>query len=64
MSINSYKEDEQLNQSSKGRTLLRMLSYLLAYKKEIILVLFIMAFCVVVSLLNPLIMEGTVILDW
>lgn len=60
MSINSYKEDEQLNQSSKGRTLLRMLSYLLAYKKEIILVLFIMAFCVAVSLLNPLIMEEAI----
>ena len=60
MSINSYKEDEQLSQSSKGRTLLRMLSYLLAYKKEIILVLFIMAFCVVVSLLNPLIMEEAI----
>ena len=37
-----------------------MLSYLLAYKKEIILVLFIMAFCVVVSLLNPLIMEEAI----
>lgn len=60
MSINSYKEDEQLSQSSKGRTLLRMLSYLLVYKKEIILVLFIMAFCVVVSLLNPLIMEEAI----
>lgn len=60
MSINSYKEDEQLSQSSKGRTLFRMLSYLLAYKKEIILVLFIMAFCVVVSLLNPLIMEEAI----
>lgn len=60
MSINSYKEDEQLSQSSKGRTLLRMLSYLLAYKKEIILVLFIMAFCVAVSLLNPLIMEEAI----
>lgn len=60
MSINSYKEDEQLSQSSKGRTLLRMLSYLLACKKEIILVLFIMAFCVVVSLLNPLIVEEAI----
>lgn len=60
MSINSYKEDEQLSQSSKGRTLLRMLSYLFVYKKEIILVLFIMAFCVAVSLLNPLIMEEAI----
>ncbi len=60
MSINSYKEDEQLHQSSKGRTLLRMLSYLLAYKKEIIIVLLIMAFSVAVSLLNPLIMEEAI----
>jgi len=60
MSINSYKEDEQLLQSSKGRTLLRMLSYLLAYRKEIIFVLFIMAFGVMVSLLNPLIMEEAI----
>lgn len=57
MSINSYKEDEQLSGSSKGRTLLRMLSYLLAYKKEVISVLLIMAFCVMVALVNPLIVE-------
>ncbi len=60
MSINSYKEDEQLTGSSKGRTLLRMLSYLLAYKKEVILVLLIMAFCVIVSLINPLIVEEAI----
>ncbi len=60
MSINSYKEDEQLVQSSKGRTLLRMLSYLLTYRKEVILVLLIMAFCVTVSLINPLIMEEAI----
>ncbi len=60
MSINSYKEDEQLTGSSKGRTLLRMLSYLLAYKTEVILVLLIMAFCVIVSLINPLIVEEAI----
>ncbi len=60
MSINSYKEDEQTSQSGKARTLLRLLSYLLAYKKEIVLVLFIMMFCVMVSLLNPLVMEEAV----
>ena len=54
MSINSYKEDEQISKTSKTRTLLRMLAYLLTYKKEIMAVLFIMAFCVVVSLLNPI----------
>lgn len=60
MSINSYKEDEQLAQRSKTQTLLRLLSYLLTYKKEIIFVLLIMAFCVVVSLVNPLLIEAAV----
>ena len=60
MSFNSYKEDEQLKGGSKLNTLRRLLTYLLTYKKEIILVLFIMAFCVVVSLINPLLMEQAV----
>lgn len=60
MSINSYKEDEQLTQRSKTQTLLRLLSYLLTYKKEIILVLLIMAFCVMVSLVNPLLIEAAI----
>lgn len=60
MSINSYKEDEQLAQRSKTQTLLRLLSYLLTYKKEIIFVLLIMAFIVVVSLVNPLLIEAAV----
>ena len=60
MSINSYKEDEQLTQRSKTLTLLRLLSYLLTYKKEIIFVLLIMAFCVMVSLVNPLLIEAAV----
>ena len=60
MSINSYKEDEHLEGSSKTRTLLRLLSYLLAYKKEVICVLLIMTFCVMVSLLNPLIIEASI----
>ena len=41
-------------------TLMRLFKYLLAYKKQIIGVLFIMGFCVVVNLLNPLIMESAV----
>lgn len=60
MGINSYKEDEQLSQAGKLRTLLRLLSYLLAYKKEIIIVLFIMTFCVIVSLINPLLIEEAI----
>ncbi len=60
MSINSYKEDEQTVAAGKMRTLLRLLSYLLTYKKEIIAVLFIMAFCVIVSLINPLLIEEAI----
>ncbi len=60
MPINSFKDDEQTIEVSKLKTLLRLLSYLLTYKKEILAVLAIMAFCVFVSLLNPLIMESAV----
>ncbi len=60
MSINSYKEDEQLSSAGKLQTLGRLLSYLLAYKKEIVFVLLIMTFCVAVSLANPLLIEAAV----
>lgn len=60
MPINSFKEDEQTVEVKKTTTLLRLLKYMLAYKKQIILVLCIMGFCVVVSLLNPLIMEAAI----
>lgn len=60
MPINSYKTDEQTIETSKLKTLGRLLSYLAVYKKEIVLVLLIMAFGVAVSLLNPLIMESAI----
>lgn len=60
MPINSVKDDENSIETGKLKTMIRLLSYLLQYKKEIILVLIIMAFCVAVSLLNPLIMENAI----
>ncbi len=61
MAYNSYKDDEKMTvEATKSQTLLRLFSYLLAYKWQICIVLLIMAFCVVVSLLNPLIMETAV----
>lgn len=60
MSINSYKDDEQTYEAGKRKTLLRLFSYLLAYKKQILLVLLIMAFCVVVTLMNPLFIEWAI----
>ncbi|MBQ9135340.1 MAG: ABC transporter ATP-binding protein [Lachnospiraceae bacterium] len=60
MAINSFKDDEQSVETGKVKTLLRLFSYLLSYKKEVIGVLFIMAYCVVVSLLNPLFIEAAI----
>lgn len=60
MPINSFKEDEKTVEKGKAKTLLRLFSYLLAYKKEILFVLLIMLFCVGVSLANPLIIEAAI----
>lgn len=60
MSVNSYKDDEQSLEAGKLKTLGRLFSYLLAYQKQIAVVLIIMAFCVVVSLLNPLFIESAI----
>lgn len=60
MPINSFKDDEHSVETGKMKTLFRLFSYLLAYKKEIIFVLFIMGYCVGVSLLNPLIIESAI----
>lgn len=60
MPINSFKEDENSREAGSMKTLIRLFSYLLAYKKEIFAVLCIMAFCVGVTLLNPLIFETAI----
>lgn len=60
MGFNSYKDDEKSSETGKLKTLKRLFSYLLAYRREIICVLFIMAFCVLVTLLNPLFLEAAI----
>ena len=60
MAVNSYRKDETTITAGKAATLARLFSYLLAYKKQIAGVLLIMAFCVFVNLVNPLIMESAV----
>ncbi len=60
MGFNSYKDDEQSYEKGKRQTLMRLFSYLFSYKKQICFVLLIMAFCVVVSLLNPLFIEQAI----
>ena len=60
MAVNSYKDDEQSFERNKAQTLIRLFSYLLKYKWQIILVLLIMGYGVAVSLINPLIMESAI----
>lgn len=60
MAINATKDDEVSVKTGKMKTLLRLFRYLLAYKKEIIGVLFIMTISVSVSLINPLIVESAI----
>ena len=61
MPINSFKDDEQtVQEAGKVKTLLRLFSYLFAYKKQILFVLFIMMLCVGITLLNPLIIEAAI----
>lgn len=60
MAINSVKEDELLEAGSRKAILIRLFQYLLAYKKKILIVLFIMFCCVTITLINPLIIEKAI----
>lgn len=60
MAANSIREDEDISTVKKSVTIKRLLSYLLRYKKTIVIVMFIMAYCVAVSLINPLIIESAI----
>ena len=53
MAVNSYKQDEHSTDVGKRKTLMRLFAYLLDYKKEILAVLAIMAFCRVCQLTKP-----------
>lgn len=60
MPINSFKEDENVEEVSKLKTIARLFSYLLKYKLQIIGVLLIMAYCVAVNMINPILMEKAI----
>ena len=60
MSVNAIKDDEIIHSGSKKNTLIRLFRYLLAYKKSIVLVIFIMLITVAISIINPLILERAV----
>ena len=58
MAVNSFREDEILGSTDKGKILRRLLSYLAVYKTAIVGVLFCMGVTVAISLVNPLIIES------
>ncbi|MCR5738787.1 MAG: ABC transporter ATP-binding protein/permease [Lachnospiraceae bacterium] len=60
MAANSIKDDEEVSQVKKSITIKRLLSYLFRYRKTIAVVLLIMAYCVGISLVNPLIIESAI----
>ena len=49
MAVNATRTDEQIQTVSKRKTLARMFYYLLAYKKQVVTVLFIMLVSVVIT---------------
>ena len=60
MAVNSFREDEQLEGMGKRETLKRLFSYLFKYKTAVIGVLVCMLITVVISLVNPLIIEEAI----
>lgn len=60
MAVNATRTDEQVQTVSKRRTLARMFYYLLAYKKQVVAVLTIMLVSVVITLINPLIIQQAI----
>jgi ATP-binding cassette subfamily B multidrug efflux pump len=60
MSVNAVKDDEQMSNVSKKNTILRLFKYMLAYKLQIVLVLFIMLITVTISVVNPLLIDRAV----
>lgn len=60
MSVNSYKDDEQLKEKSKIATLRRLFSYLFQYKIQIFAVLLFMLYGVIISLVNPILIEEAI----
>ena len=60
MAVNSYREDEHMENSDKKKIIIRLFSYLRNYKKSVIGVLLCMAVTVAVQLVTPLLIEEAI----
>ena len=58
MAVNSYREDEFMENTDKKKIMRRLFSYLLAYKGTIIAVLFCMGVTVAISLATSVFGKG------
>ena len=60
MAVNSFRKDEALNAAGKKDTLLRLFGYLFHYTLPIIGVLLAMGGAILISLLNPILIERAI----
>lgn len=60
MGVNSFREDEQMENGEKKQIIIRLFSYLKDHKKGVLGVLICMAVTVAISLVNPLIIENAI----
>ena len=60
MAVNSYREDEFMENTDKKKIFKRLFSYLLEYKGILLAVLFCMGVTVAISLVNPLLIEEAI----
>ncbi|MBU3190882.1 ABC transporter ATP-binding protein/permease [Clostridium bowmanii] len=57
MARNSTQQDEQFEETSKGKLMIRIFSYLKPFKLKVVLVILLMILVMVCSLLNPYILK-------
>jgi len=57
MARNSTQQDEQFKETSKGKLIIRIFSYLKPFKLKVVLVILLMIIVMVCSLLNPYILK-------
>ena len=57
MAVNSFREDEQMSGMDQMKIVKRLVAYLFAYKGQIACVFLCMAAAIVISLINPLLIE-------
>ena len=60
MAVNASRMDEEQKEVETKETIFRLFGYLLAYRRELVLVLLIMAGTLAISMITPLLMERAV----